>query len=256
MFICKNSGVSRRNKAWTFLICGVFNMELNTHITVRKHWKSDFCLITNLEESINLHFLCTGRSCWDFSTSVKYDTCFQHLPLSCNYIKTAGVLKRIWNEYVIWLCNQFHFWSYRTRGLVRHFDSLWSFERRCTARMLTSRRREKQFSSAFLYSSIRLNPLLSFWRQSRNDGVNSVCSRGAAELCVTHIIGQLLDPSRESPGVSLQAALGVPIVGGPAVIQAHILVSGLLPALLHHHVCHLHVQALAAGVRWGDRQGP
>lgn len=155
MFICKNSGASRRNKAWTFLICGVFNMELNTHITVRKHWKSDFCLITSLEESINLHFLCTGRSCWDFSTSVKYDTCFQHLPLSCNYIKTAGVLKRICNEYVIWLCNQFHFWSFRTRGLVRHFDSLWSFERRCTARMLTSRRREKQFSSAFLYSILQ-----------------------------------------------------------------------------------------------------
>lgn len=71
---------------------------------------------------------------------------------------------------------------------------------------------------------------------------------------VTHIIGQLLDPSREPPGVSLQAALGVPIVGGPAVIQANVLVSGLLPALLHHHVCHLHVQALAAGARREDRK--
>lgn len=69
-----------------------------------------------------------------------------------------------------------------------------------------------------------------------------------------HIIGQLLDPSRESPGVSLEAALGVPIVGGPAVVQAHILVSSLLPALLHHHVCHLHVQLLTARARRGDRQ--
>lgn len=73
-------------------------------------------------------------------------------------------------------------------------------------------------------------------------------------LGATHIIGQLLDPSRESPGVSLEAALGVPIVGGPAVVQAHVLVPGLLPALLHHHVCHLHVEPLAARARQGDRQ--
>lgn len=70
----------------------------------------------------------------------------------------------------------------------------------------------------------------------------------------THIIGQFLDPSGEPDVVSLQAALGVAVEGGPAVVKAHILVSGLLPALLYHHVGHLHVQALAARARRGDGQ--
>lgn len=63
----------------------------------------------------------------------------------------------------------------------------------------------------------------------------------------THIVGQFLNPSRESCGVCLQAALGVPLVGRPAVVDADVLITGLLPALLHHHICHLHVQTLTAG---------
>lgn len=65
----------------------------------------------------------------------------------------------------------------------------------------------------------------------------------------THIVGQFLNPSRESFGVCLQVALGVPLARGPTVVDADVLITGLLPALLHHHICHLHVQTLAAGNR-------
>lgn len=65
--------------------------------------------------------------------------------------------------------------------------------------------------------------------------------------CYTHVVGQFPYPSRESFGVCLQVAPGVPLAGGPAVVDADVLITGLLPALLHHHICHLHVQTLAAG---------
>lgn len=69
----------------------------------------------------------------------------------------------------------------------------------------------------------------------------------------THIVGQFLDASWESFGVCLQAALGITLVGGPTVIDADVLVTGLFPALLHHHICHLHVQTLTAKATGGDR---
>lgn len=56
----------------------------------------------------------------------------------------------------------------------------------------------------------------------------------------THIVGQFLNPSWESFGVCLQTALVVPLVVRPAVINADVLITGLLPALLHHHIRHLH----------------
>ncbi|KAG7224787.1 hypothetical protein INR49_013500, partial [Caranx melampygus] len=51
------------------------------------------------------------------------------------------------------------------------------------------------------------------------------------------------------------AAPGITLTGGPAVINADILVASLFPALLHHHICHLHVQTLTARATGGDRQG-
>lgn len=71
----------------------------------------------------------------------------------------------------------------------------------------------------------------------------------------THIVSQFLDAPRESVGICLQAALGVTLVGGPAVIDADVLITGLLPPLLHHHICHLHVQTLAAKATARARQG-
>lgn len=71
----------------------------------------------------------------------------------------------------------------------------------------------------------------------------------------THIVGQFLDASGESFGVCLQAALGITLAGGPAVIDADVLVAGCFPPVLHHHICHLHVETLAARATGGDRRG-
>lgn len=65
-------------------------------------------------------------------------------------------------------------------------------------------------------------------------------------LAATHVVGQLLDAPGESIGVRLQAALGVALVGGPAVVDADVLIAGLFPALRRHHIRHLHVETLAA----------
>lgn len=77
----------------------------------------------------------------------------------------------------------------------------------------------------------------------------------ASITSTTHIVRQFLDASRESSWVCLQAALGIALVGGPAVIDADVLVTGLFPALLRHHIRHLHVQTLAARATGGDRRG-
>lgn len=65
-------------------------------------------------------------------------------------------------------------------------------------------------------------------------------------LPTTHVVGQFLDAPWKSFGVCLQAAFGIALTGGPAVINADILITGVFPALLHHHICHLHVQLLTA----------
>lgn len=71
----------------------------------------------------------------------------------------------------------------------------------------------------------------------------------------SYIIGQFLDAPWESSGVCLQASLGVPLMRGPAVIDADVFVASLFPSLLHHHICHLHVEALAAGATGGRQAG-
>lgn len=75
----------------------------------------------------------------------------------------------------------------------------------------------------------------------------SLCSFSL--LSATYIVGQFLNASWESVRVCLQAALSIARVGGPAVIDADVLITCLFPSLLHHHICHLHVESLAAEER-------
>lgn len=64
-------------------------------------------------------------------------------------------------------------------------------------------------------------------------------------MSLAYVVGEFLDPAGEACGVRLQPILGVPFMGEPAVVDAHILIASLLPALLHHNVSHLHVELLA-----------
>lgn len=94
---------------------------------------------------------------------------------------------------------------------------------------------------------MELSESLSLW--SFFEGIMASKSINPSPLLApaTHIVSEFLDASWESFGVCLQAAFGITLVREPAVIDADVLVTSLLPALLHHHICHLHVETLTAG---------